>query len=163
MNVLVACEESQIVTCALRRLGHTAFSCDIIRPSGTYPEWHILQDVSPLLNGCCSFTTLDGIFHSINSKWDLIIAFPPCTFLACSSAIRLFNKDGSIKDTTRYKKGIAAASFFSSILSADCDKNPTMLKCFGLPPKYTTTSIRNQRKRAQTLWLNNGVGLTVGG
>lgn len=162
MNVLVACEESQIVTCALRRLGHTAFSCDIIRPSGTYPEWHILQDVSPLLNGCCSFTTLDGIFHSINSKWDLIIAFPPCTFLACSSAIRLFNKDGSIKDTTRYKKGIAAASFFSSILSADCDKiaveNPTMLKCFGLPPCDQVIQpyfFGDPWKKRTCLWLKN--------
>lgn len=51
MKVLVACEESQAVTKELRRLGHEAYSCDIIECSGGHPEWHIMQDVLPLLNG----------------------------------------------------------------------------------------------------------------
>ena len=81
MKILVACEESQAVTIELRRLGHEAYSCDIIECSGERPEWHIMQDVVPLLDGRCIFNTMDGIEHSICDKWDLIIAHPPCTYL----------------------------------------------------------------------------------
>ena len=73
-NVLIACEESQRVCTAFRERGHEAYSCDIIECSGGHPEWHIQQDVIPLLNGSCEFTTCDGIRHQINGKWDLIIA-----------------------------------------------------------------------------------------
>lgn len=55
MKILVACEESQAVTIAMRKFGLDAYSCDLIPCSGGHPEWHILQDVSPLLNGCCHF------------------------------------------------------------------------------------------------------------
>src|SRR5574344_212623 len=81
MKVLVACEESQAVTIELRKLGHEAYSCDIIECSGGHPEWHIMQDVLPLLGGRCSFETTDGKKHHIIDKWDMIIAFPPCTDL----------------------------------------------------------------------------------
>lgn len=60
MNVLVACEESQAVTIELRKRGHNAFSCDLMDCSGNHPEWHIKQDVLPLINGNCSFTTVGG-------------------------------------------------------------------------------------------------------
>ena len=60
MRVLVACEESQAVTTALRELGHEAYSCDIIPCSGGHDEWHIQGDCLPLLNGNCSFTTRGG-------------------------------------------------------------------------------------------------------
>ena len=63
MKVLVACEESQEVCKAFRARGHEAFSCDIIEPSGGHPEWHILGDCLPLLNGDCSFQTMDGVSH----------------------------------------------------------------------------------------------------
>ena len=65
MNVLVACEESQRVTIEFRKQGHNAFSCDILEPSGGHPEWHIIQDVLPLLNGNCKFRTTDGAEHEI--------------------------------------------------------------------------------------------------
>ena len=115
MNVLVACEESQRVCIAFREKGHNAFSCDIEPCSGGHPECHIQQDVLPLLNGRCGFKTMDGIEHSIDGKWDLIIAFPPCTHLAVSGA-RYFEqkrKDG------RQKQGI---DFFMKFIKADCDK-----------------------------------------
>ena len=70
MNVLIACEESQRVCTEFRKLGHNAFSCDIIPCSGGHPEWHIMQDVIPLLNGNCEFTTMDGQAHKIAGKWD---------------------------------------------------------------------------------------------
>lgn len=91
MNMLIACEESQRVCVAFREKGHNAFSCDILPCSGGHPEWHIQGDVLPLLNGRCCFTTMDGTEHQIDGRWDLIIAFPPCTHLAVSGA-RHFEK-----------------------------------------------------------------------
>lgn len=115
MRILVACEESQAVTKELRDLGHEAFSCDIIDQSGGHPEWHIQGDVFEVLNGKCSFTTTDGTIHVIEGKWDIIIAFPPCTHLAVSGA-RHFEKkrnDG---------RQLEAIELFMGILGADCEK-----------------------------------------
>ena len=68
MKILVACEESQAVTKEFRALGHEAYSCDIVDCSGGHTEWHIKQDVVPLLNGNCEFTTEDGVKHKIEGK-----------------------------------------------------------------------------------------------
>lgn len=114
MKILVACEESQAVTKELRTLGHEAFSCDIIPCSGGHDEWHIMQDVLPLLNGCCHFKTLDGLEHYIE-KWDMIIAFPPCTHLAVSGAAWFEKK----RNDGRQEEAI---EFFMKILNADCEK-----------------------------------------
>jgi len=73
MKILVACEESQVVTIAFREKGHEAYSCDIQDCSGGHPEWHIKQDI---------LQQMDIRFNS----WDLVIAFPPCTNLAVSGA-----------------------------------------------------------------------------
>lgn len=81
MRVLVACEVSQTVCKAFRARGHEAYSADILEPSGGHPEWHILGDVIPLINGRCKFCTMDGTEHEIAGRWDMLIAFPPCTFL----------------------------------------------------------------------------------
>ena len=70
MKILVACEESQAVTTRLRAEGHEAYSCDIIPTSGDHPEWHIQDDV---------------LYH-LDTGWDMMIAFPPCTHLASSGA-----------------------------------------------------------------------------
>lgn len=86
MKVLVACEESQTVCEAFRMRGHEAYSCDLQPCSGGHPEWHILGDVLPLINGYCTFATMDGQLHRINDTWDLLIAHPPCTDLAVSGA-----------------------------------------------------------------------------
>ena len=136
MKVLVACEESQAVTKELRKLGHEAYSCDIIECSGGHPEWHIMQDVLPLLNGRCSFNTMDGIENSIDGKWDLIIAHPPCTFMSKAGARWMFPKAGQVAQE-RLAAAIEAKKFFFEILNADCEKicveNPRPLKIVGLP------------------------------
>ena len=115
MNVLVACEESQAVTIELRKLGHRAFSCDLLECSGGHPEWHIKNDVLPLLNGKCEFQTVDGKMHKQSDRWDMIIAFPPCTHLAVSGAAWFEKKrvDG------RQKAGV---EFFCKFFEANCDK-----------------------------------------
>ena len=136
MKILVACEESQAVTIELRKLGHEAFSCDIIECSGGHPEWHIMQDVLPLLNGRCSFKTMDGIEHSIDGKWDMIIAHPPCTFMSKAGARWMFPKAGQVAQE-RLAAAMEAKKFFFEILNADCEKicveNPRPLKIVGLP------------------------------
>ena len=122
MNVLIACEESQRVCIAFRELGHNAFSCDIVECSGGHPEWHIKGDCLPLLNGKCKFCTMDGTEHEIESKWDLIIAHPPCTYLAISGN-RWFNVErygeSAIKRAEDREK---AVEFFMQFVNADCDR-----------------------------------------
>ena len=115
MKILVACEESQAVTIELRKLGHEAYSCDIQECSGGKEEWHICSDVLPLLNGNCTFTTMDNKIHNINGKWDMLIAFPPCTDLAVSGARHFARK---IADGTQQK----SIEFFMKFANADCDK-----------------------------------------
>ena len=99
MRVLVACEESQAVTKELRRLGHEAYSCDVQECSGGHPEWHLQQDVIPLLA----------------ESWDMIIAFPPCTDLVVSGARHFAKKraDG------RQQRSI---EFFMRFANVDCPK-----------------------------------------
>lgn len=70
MRVIVACEFSGRVREAFRRLGHDAWSCDLL-PAEDGSPFHIEDDV--LLH-------LDGM------DWDLMIAHPPCTHLAVSGA-----------------------------------------------------------------------------
>jgi len=82
MRVLVACEESQAVCKAFRALGHEAYSCDIQDCSGGHPEWHIKADALELLK----------------MRWDLIIAHPPCTYLANCGAPWLYLPDGSLNE-----------------------------------------------------------------
>lgn len=122
MKILVACEESQAVTIELRKLGHEAYSCDIIECSGGHPEWHIMQDVIPLLNGCCEFKTFDGAAHVVDGKWDMIIAFPPCTYLTVTGN-RWFDvvKYGYAAQN-RWNDRCIAICFFLSIAYADCER-----------------------------------------
>lgn len=121
MKILVACEESQAVTIELRKLGHEAYSCDIEPCSGGHPEWHIQGDVTPLLS----------------DKWDMIIAFPPCTYLTNAGARHLW-KGGEL-NRERYEKGVEAKEFFMRFYNADCPKiaieNPVPSKIYEVPER----------------------------
>lgn len=134
MKILCACEESQAVCKAFRAKGHEAYSCDIVMCSGGKPEWHIWADVTPLLNGNCTFRTCDGQAHTVD-RWDCIIAFPPCTYLSRAGSTNFYR--GGKLNQERYDKGLRAAEFFYKIYNADCDKicieNPVPIKKFGLP------------------------------
>lgn len=102
LNVLVACEESQSVTKEFRKLGHNAYSCDILPCSGGHPEWHIQGD---------------AIEEAYSGKYDLMIAHPPCTYLAVSGARWMYNKDGSVNED-RLDKQNEALSFVKQLLDA---------------------------------------------
>jgi hypothetical protein len=98
MKVLIACEESQIVTKAFRFLGHEAYSCDLYECSGEYPEWHYQCDVRELLPG----------------SWDLIIAHPPCTFLCKAQLWRC------VPGTQRYIDQGTAIEFVKFLYNQPC-------------------------------------------
>lgn len=119
MKVLVACEESQRVCVAFRQRGHEAYSCDIIDCSGGHPEWHIKQDVLPLLDGNCEFVTEDKTQHEIKGEWDLIIAHPPCTRLCNSGQRWLYWGDEEYR-TKKRKEQAKAIDFFMQFVNADC-------------------------------------------
>lgn len=121
MKVLIACEESQAVCKAFREKGHEAYSCDIIECSGGHPEWHIKQDVLPLLNGDCEFVSEDGNTHSIKGKWDLIIAHPPCTRLCTTSQRWLYFGDKEYR-SEKIREQQKAIVFFMMFALADCEK-----------------------------------------
>jgi len=99
MKILIACEESQAVCIEMRRHGHKAFSADIIDCSGGYPEWHIKGDVLKILN--------DG--------WDMMIGFPPCTYLTYAGT-RHWNNQG------RLQKRLKALQFFAKLWLAPINK-----------------------------------------
>ena len=135
MKVLVACEESQEVCKAFRKLGHEAYSCDIIDCSGGHPEWHIKDDV----------------LKHLNEGWDLMIAHPPCTYL-CRNRARLNKKQRITPDK----------SFFMKLLNADipkiCVENPVPSKAAALP-RYTQLiqpwQFGHDASKKTCLWLKN--------
>jgi site-specific DNA-cytosine methylase len=98
--VLIACEESQVVTIEFRKLGIEAYSCDIIPCSGKHPEWHIQTDVRKIIN---------------SEWWNLIIAFPPCQHLSVSGA-RWF------KEKQKDGRQQAAIDFFLMFANAKCNR-----------------------------------------
>ena len=105
MRILVACEESQAITIEFRKLGHEAFSCDLLPCSGGHPEWHYQQDV----------------FEVIDKGWDMMIAHPPCTYLSAAGAWAMYNKDGSINEV-RMKNQNDALDFVRRLMAAPIDK-----------------------------------------
>lgn len=112
MKILVACEESQAVTKEMRKKGHEAYSCDIQECSGGHPEWHIQGDAIALLE----------------RGWDMLIAFPPCTYLS-NAGIRWFNEERyGEKARQRKRDREEALQFFLAFMNAPipkvCVENP---------------------------------------
>lgn len=96
VKVLVACEYSGSVRSAFRKRGHDAWSCDVLADINN-DGFHIKEDV---------------LLH-LDTKWDLMIAFPPCTHLAVSGA-RWF------KD--KVKEQAQALDFVRLLMDAPIDK-----------------------------------------
>lgn len=167
MNVLVACEESQRVCLAFRELGHIAYSCDIKDCSGGRPEWHIKGNVLDYLNadytqdcdnGILFFTT-DGKFHCV-SEWDLIIAFPPCTYFSRMNFLNYYRN--GVFNEKRFQKALFYVDLFNKIWNADCKRicieNPVPFKLFNdLLPSYTMTlqpyEFGENKSKKTCLWL----------
>lgn len=118
MKILIACEESGTVRDAFIAKGHDAISCDVLPTSKPGP--HYQGDIADILH--------DG--------WDMIIAFPPCTYLSNAGACRLYPRKGEL-NKERYKKGLIAKEFFMQFINADCEKivveNPVSSRIFQMP------------------------------
>ena len=120
MKILIACEESQVVCKEFRKLGHEAYSCDILPCSGGHPEWHIQGDV----------------LKQLDKGWDMMIAHPPCTFMSRAGARWMYPTVGNI-NIDRFNQAIKAKEFFMKLLNANIPliavENPTPLKIINLP------------------------------
>ena len=107
MDVLIACEFSGIVRDAFINEGHNAMSCDLLFTEKPGP---------PHFTG--------NVLDIINDGWDLMVAHPPCTYLANSGVKHLHT------DPSRWKKLDVAARFFKKLLNAKipriCIENPVM-------------------------------------
>ena len=143
--MLLACEESQAVAKEFRALGHEAYSCDVLPTSGDNPEWHIQGDVLDHLN--------DG--------WDMIIGFPPCTYMTNAGAVRMYPKKGQI-DQDRYQKAMEAKTFFMAIYNAPAKyvavENPMPMNIIGLPEKTQVIQpyqYGDPYSKKTYLWLKN--------
>ncbi len=94
--VLVGCEESQAVCIAFRKLGITAYSCDLQECSGGRPEWHLQMDVfKAIAGGNLTLQNGDCVFIK---EWSCGIFFPDCTYLTVTA-----NK--WLKDQPKRKSG----------------------------------------------------------
>ncbi len=140
-RILVACEESQVVTKAFRALGHEAFSCDVLEASGGHPEWHFQTDVVALLR--------EG------RDWDMLIGFPPCDHL-CVSGAKWFGQ--KIADG-RQQQGI---EFFMALATADVPQvaieNPVgIMSRRWRPPDQIIQpwQFGDEAQKTTCLWLRN--------
>ncbi len=139
LRILVACEESQTVTMALRSRGHEAYSCDILPTTGKHPEWHIQGDV----------------LNQLDKGWDMMIAFPPCTYLTVSG-------NAWMHDPERQKERKKALAFIRKLMKASIDKI-----AIENPIGVISTAIRkpdqiiqpyyfgDNAKKSTCLWLKN--------
>lgn len=105
-RILIACEESQAVTKEFRELGFEAYSCDILPCSGGHPEWHFKEDIFEVLKR--------------EPKFDLMIAHPPCTFLAVSGARWMYKDDGSICEE-RFNNQKQGLEFVQKLMNVDIE------------------------------------------
>lgn len=147
MKVLIACEESQEVCKAFRELGHEAYSCDLQECSGGKPEWHIIDDATN---------------QAYSGNWDLMIAHPPCTYLANSGVRWLDLKDGYARNRERWQEMLWAGMFFRGLLNAPIGmialENPIPHKYAGIP-KYNQIiqpwQFGHGETKATCLWIKN--------
>lgn len=139
MKVLVACEYSGIVSDAFRSLGHNVTSCDLLPSESLSPDQHYTGDVFDLLPG----------------TWDMIIAFPPCTYL-CRAQAHL------LKSPERYQKDLEAIEFVRRLWLQPADKiaieNPIgFLSTKFLKPSQITSfnNFGDPYSKDICLWLKN--------
>ena len=175
-NVLIACEESQTVCKAFRKLGFNAYSCDILPCSGGHPEWHLHCDVLGVIRDKRG-TLETGDEFVLDGEWDLMIAPPPCTYLSVSGARWYYHpedKDLPIEQRrphpnfpTRAQDRKEAIEFFLALANADIQhiaiENPVgiMSKLFHKPNQIVQPYwFGDEATKTTCLWLKNLPQLT---
>lgn len=170
-NVLIACEESQTVCKAFRKLGFNAYSCDILPCSGGHPEWHLHCDVIGVIRDKKG-TLETGEEFVLDGEWDLMIAHPPCTYLSVSGARWYYHpedKDLPIEQRrphpnfpTRAQDRKEAIEFFMALANADIPRiaieNPVgiMSRLFHKPNQIVQPYwFGDEATKTTCLWLKN--------
>ena len=146
MKILIACEESQTITKEYRKLGLEAYSCDMLDCSGGHQEWHIKGD---------------AIKEAYSGRYNLMIAHPPCTYLAVSGNRWLYNKDKT-KNKERWKNRELALDFVRKLMNAPINKiaieNP--VSCISSQIRKPDQIIQpymfgDEATKTTCLWLKN--------
>jgi hypothetical protein len=171
LNILVACEESQAITKVLRKLGHNAYSCDLLPCSGGHPEWHFNVDVFKVIKNKGGVLE-NGLKVKLKNNWEMMIAHPPCTFLAVSGARWYYHPDDNKlpfdqrsphpRFPNRAKDKEEAVDFFIKLCEAPIDKiaveNPVSIMST-LHEKPTQIvhpwMFGDEASKATCLWLKN--------
>jgi len=171
LNILVACEESQAVTCELRLIGHNAYSCDLLSCSGGHPEWHFKSDVFEIIKNNGGVLQ-NGKKVKLKNSWDMMIAHPPCTYLAVSGAQWYYHPEDKLlpkedrrphpKYPNRAKDREIAVNFFVALAESPIDKiaieNPIGIisSRFRKPDQVVQPFMFGDEARKTTcLWLKN--------
>jgi len=148
MDVILGCEESQVICKAFRARGHNAFSCDLKECSGGHPEWHLKMD----------------IFEAIASRnWDMMIAHPPCTYLTVTANKWLKDqparKSGALVGEERRRAREKAIQFFKDLFNCRiprvCLENPVGVMSNWMQPSQIIQPMyfgHNEPKKT-CLWL----------
>ena len=147
MKILIACEESQVVTAEFRKLGfYNTFSCDLLPTSGLHPEWHIKGD---------------AVAEAYSGKYDLMIAHPPCTYVSRAGARWMYPTAGNLSQE-RINKAMKAKDLFMKLLNAPIPyiavENPTPLKIVELPKQDQAIQpyeYGHEYSKRTLLWLKN--------
>lgn len=171
MNILIACEESQTVCKEFRKLGYTAFSCDILPCSGGHPEWHFKEDMFKIIKNRGGILE-SGDTHYNEGKWDLMVAHPPCTFLSVSGARWYYHPEDKELPTdkrrphpnfpTRANDREEAIEFFLKLASCDVERiaieNPIgiMSRIWRKPDQIVQPYMfGDEATKTTCLWLKN--------
>lgn len=176
LNILVACEESQTVCKEFRKLGHNAYSCDLLKCSGGHPEWHFNCDVHKVIENHGG-TLQNGEEVYIEGDWDLMVAHPPCTYLSVSGAQWYYHPDDKHLPTSerrphpkfpnRAKDREEGVEFFMSLANAPIKhiaiENPVgiMSKRWRKPDQAIQPwMFGDEASKLTCLWLKNLPQLT---
>lgn len=171
LNILVACEESQAVTKELRLLGHNAYSCDLLVCSGGHPEWHFNRDVFEVIRDKGGVLQ-NGNKVIVKDNWDMMIAHPPCTYLAVSGAQWYYHPEDKLlpaekrrphpRYPNRAKDREDAVTFFIALANAPIERivieNPVGIisSRYRKPDQIVHPFMFGDEARKTTcLWLKN--------
>ena len=143
MRILIACEYSGTVRDAFIRAGHDAMSCDLLPTDAPGPHYQ------------------GDVMNIIDDGWDMMVAHPPCTYMSCAGACRMYPQKG-IVDFERLAKAMEAKNFFMCLLNAPipriCVENPKPLNILGLPAETQIIQpwmFGEPYTKKTLLWLKN--------
>lgn len=130
MRILIACEFSGRVRQSFIDLGHDAVSCDLLPTE--IPGPHHQGGVRPLLR----------------ERWDMVIAFPPCTYMAKSGACNFFRPGHEY----RWAQMLAATQFFKECLTANA---PMVAVENSLPHRYASAFLGKPDQIVSAAWFGD--------